>query len=92
MSKLTLILAALIALSVPAFADQSSLLISGPSTVIGSSGTSTSAKAAVGTSGATNVGSIMLNDTDNAGYTECTALNGTLSCGTDADGIIDGTA
>lgn len=34
-------------------------------------------------------GCIMLTDTDNAGWTECKALNGTLSCATDADGICD---
>lgn len=38
-----------------------------------------------GTSG----GCIMLTDTDNAGWTKCKALNGTLSCATDADGICD---
>ncbi|MBD3248893.1 hypothetical protein GF336_02495 [Candidatus Woesearchaeota archaeon] len=30
---------------------------------------------------------IMIRDTDNAGWTKCTALNGVLSCTTDADGI-----
>lgn len=35
--------------------------------------------------------SMMLMDTDVAGLTECTALNGVLSCGTDADGRPDGT-
>lgn len=34
-------------------------------------------------------GCIMLTDTDNAGWTECKALNGTLSCATDADGVCD---
>lgn len=34
-------------------------------------------------------GCIMLTDTDNAGWTKCKALNGTLSCATDADGICD---
>lgn len=38
-----------------------------------------------GTSG----GCLMIRDTDNAGWTECKALNGTLSCGIDADGICD---
>jgi hypothetical protein len=32
---------------------------------------------------------LMLQDTDNAGWTECDALNGVLTCGTDADGICD---
>lgn len=41
-----------------------------------------------GTSGPTF---IMFRDTDDAGYTECGALNGTLSCAVDADGVIDGT-
>jgi hypothetical protein len=34
-------------------------------------------------------GCIMLYDTDAAGWTECDALNGTLSCSTDADGVCD---
>lgn len=33
----------------------------------------------------------ILRDTDDAGWTECCALNGVLSCGIDADGLIDGT-
>jgi hypothetical protein len=32
-------------------------------------------------------GCIMLRDTDNNGWTKCTALNGVLSCATDGDGI-----
>jgi len=32
-------------------------------------------------------GCMMLRDTDNAGWTKCTALNGVLSCSIDADGI-----
>ena len=40
---------------------------------------------AYGTSG----GCLMIQDTDNAGWTECKALNGTLSCGVDADGVCD---
>lgn len=32
-------------------------------------------------------GAVMLRDTDDAGWTECTALNGTLSCTTDPDGL-----
>ena len=38
-----------------------------------------------GTSG----GCLMIRDTDDAGWTECKALNGTLSCATDADGVCD---
>lgn len=38
-----------------------------------------------GTSG----GCLMFQDTDGAGWTECDALNGTLSCSTDADGVCD---
>jgi hypothetical protein len=34
-------------------------------------------------------GCLMLRDTDDAGWTECDALDGTLSCSTDADGICD---
>lgn len=34
-------------------------------------------------------GCIMLRDTDDAGWTECDALDGTLSCSTDTDGICD---
>jgi hypothetical protein len=34
-------------------------------------------------------GCIMLRDTDDAGWTECDALDGTLSCSTDADGLCD---
>lgn len=34
-------------------------------------------------------GCIMLQDTDNAGWTECDALNGVLSCSIDADGVCD---
>lgn len=30
---------------------------------------------------------LMLRDTDDAGWTKCTALNGVLSCATDADGV-----
>lgn len=37
----------------------------------------------------TNGGCIMLRDTDSAGYTECDALNGALSCSIDADGVCD---
>jgi hypothetical protein len=36
-----------------------------------------------GTSG----GCMMLRDTDNAGWTKCTALNGVLTCAIDADGV-----
>lgn len=35
-------------------------------------------------------GCLMLRDTDDAGWTECSALNGTLTCTTDADGVCDG--
>jgi len=35
-------------------------------------------------------GCLMIRDTDDAGWTECTALNGTLSCSIDADGVCDG--
>jgi len=34
-------------------------------------------------------GCIMLRDTDDAGWTECDALDGTLSCSVDADGVCD---
>ena len=34
-------------------------------------------------------GCVMLRDTDNAGWTECDALDGTLSCSIDADGLCD---
>lgn len=34
-------------------------------------------------------GCLMFQDTDNAGWTECDALNGSLTCSTDADGICD---
>lgn len=34
-------------------------------------------------------GCLMLRDTDDAGWTECDALDGTLSCSTDADGVCD---
>lgn len=34
-------------------------------------------------------GCIMLRDTDDAGWTECDALDGTLSCSVDADGLCD---
>lgn len=34
---------------------------------------------------------IMFRDSDDAGWSECEALNGTLSCATDADGVCDGT-
>ncbi len=40
--------------------------------------------------GGTTGGCLMFNDTDNAGFTECVALNGTLSCTVDADGVCDG--
>jgi hypothetical protein len=33
---------------------------------------------------------IILRDTDNAGWTECNTLNGSLSCTVDSDGICDG--
>ncbi len=36
-------------------------------------------------------GCLMLRDTDDAGWTECCALNGVLTCAIDADGTIDGT-
>lgn len=39
--------------------------------------------------GTTTGGCIMLRDTDDAGWTECDALDGTLSCSVDADGICD---
>jgi len=35
-------------------------------------------------------GCFMILDSDGAGWTECSALNGTLSCATDADGVCDG--
>jgi hypothetical protein len=34
-------------------------------------------------------GCLMLRDTDDAGWTECDALDGTLTCSTDADGVCD---
>lgn len=34
-------------------------------------------------------GCLMFRDTDDAGWTECDALNGTLSCSIDADGLCD---
>lgn len=34
---------------------------------------------------------IMLRDSDDAGFSECQVLNGTMSCATDADGVCDGT-
>jgi len=34
-------------------------------------------------------GCIMLRDTDDAGWTECDALDGTLSCSVDVDGVCD---
>lgn len=37
----------------------------------------------------TTGGCLMFQDTDGAGWTECDALNGSLSCSTDADGICD---
>lgn len=42
------------------------------------------------TIGEGNVGCIMLVDTDQAGFTECFALNGSINCTTDADGVCDG--
>ncbi|MDH3324340.1 MAG: hypothetical protein OEL89_01755 [Candidatus Peregrinibacteria bacterium] len=35
-------------------------------------------------------GCLMLRDTDDAGWTECSVLDGTMSCSIDADGICDG--
>ena len=35
-------------------------------------------------------GCLMFRDTDNAGWTECNALNGILTCSLDADGVCDG--
>jgi hypothetical protein len=35
-------------------------------------------------------GCLMFRDTDNAGWTECNALNGVLTCSLDADGVCDG--
>lgn len=37
----------------------------------------------------TTGGCIMLQDTDGAGWTECDALNGVLTCETDGDGVCD---
>lgn len=34
-------------------------------------------------------GCIMLQDTDNAGWTECKVLDGVMTCATDADGVCD---
>ncbi len=48
-------------------------------------GTGTAQITIDGTTGAC----LMLQDTDGAGWTECDALNGTLSCSTDADGVCD---
>jgi len=50
--------------------------------------TATSAKLTIGDTD--SAACIMLRDTDAAGWTECNALNGTLSCTTDADGVCDG--
>jgi len=36
-----------------------------------------------------NGGCFMMRDTDDSGWTECKALNGTLTCAIDADGICD---
>ena len=36
-------------------------------------------------------GAVIAKDTDDAGWTECVALNGVLTCGIDANGIPDGT-
>ena len=44
-----------------------------------------------GSGGTTDPTYFMFRDTDDAGYTECGALNGTFSCAIDADGVIDGT-
>lgn len=70
--------------------DFKSGLITTTSTVVSTSGTVGSTQAFLGKS--TNVGCLMMRDTDDAGWSECTILNGTLSCGTDADGVCDGTA
>jgi hypothetical protein len=37
-----------------------------------------------------NITCIMMRDTDDAGWTECNTLNGSLTCSIDADGICDG--
>lgn len=44
-----------------------------------------------GSGGTTDPTYFMFRDSDDAGYTECAALNGTFSCAIDADGVIDGT-
>lgn len=38
-----------------------------------------------------SIGCLMLTDTDSAGYSECTTLDGTMSCTVDVDGVCDGT-
>lgn len=48
-------------------------------------GTGTAQVTIDGTTG----GCLMFQDTDGAGWTECDALNGVLSCSTDADGVCD---
>lgn len=48
-------------------------------------GTNTNSMTISGTAGAC----LMLEDTDEAGWTECDVLNGVMSCSTDADGICD---
>lgn len=58
------------------------------STVIRSAGTVGNTQSFLGK--ATNVGCMILRDTDDAGWTECFALNGVLSCTIDADGVCDG--
>ncbi len=42
------------------------------------------------TSDGSSGGCLMLRDTDDAGWTECSVLDGTMSCSTDDDGVCDG--
>lgn len=41
--------------------------------------------------GLIGAGSMIYKDSDSAGFTECSALNGVVSCAIDADGVPDGT-
>ena len=51
-------------------------------------GAATTSKITIGD--AASAACLMLGDTDEAGCTECTALDGTLTCTTDADCVCDG--
>ncbi len=42
-------------------------------------------------SGASGAGCLMMRDSDDAGWSECSTLNGTLACTIDTDGVCDGT-